>query len=249
MPEMIINNLKIEFNDGATVLQAARSVGIDIPALCYHPGLKPYGACRLCLVEVLEGGRPGLAASCTLSAARQLVVQTDTPRVVSARRMVLGLLLARNPNSELLRSFADRYGVMNISYQSETDRCILCGLCVRACEALGKYVLGFSGRGGSRRVCVPFDKPPTDCIGCRACEQVCPVQLIKVMQEQDKVVIWPWQAEITFMRCAKCGTILGSQKQVNELKLFLPGLWNNLCPSCRRRFQASLAAGVAVNNK
>lgn len=246
MSEMMINYLKIKFNLGETVLQAARSVGIDIPTLCHHPGLEPYGACRLCLVEVLEGGRPGLAASCTLPAAVQLVVHTDTPRVVQARRMVLGLLLARNPNSELLRGFADTYGTMDINYRSETDGCILCGLCVRACQVVGKHVLGFSSRGGNRRVTVPFGKPPSDCIGCRACEQVCPVQLIKVVQEQGKVVIWPWQAEITSVRCAKCGAMFGSEKQINELKLSLSGLLDDLCPACRRRFQASFAGGAAI---
>ncbi|MFZ5634049.1 MAG: 2Fe-2S iron-sulfur cluster-binding protein [Bacillota bacterium] len=240
---MTIDGLAVKFNEGETVLQAARSGGIEIPSLCHHPGLEPYGACRLCLVETLAGGKPGLAASCALPAAENLVVRTDSERVIQARRMALGLLLARCPDAKPLQELAGKYGLIKFTPRPDASGCVLCGRCVRACRAVGRHVIGFSHRGRSRRVGVPFDRPPADCVGCRACEQVCPVNAIRVSEDRGRVTILPWQAEIEMAYCPECGAATGSREQARALKEFtLSAPPAGLCPACRRRFTASFAA-------
>lgn len=92
MINLTIDNTPVQAPDGSTVLQAARGAGITIPTLCDHPELKPYGGCRLCLVEV-EGART-LQPSCTLPASENMVVFTNTPRVLEARKFVLTLIFS-----------------------------------------------------------------------------------------------------------------------------------------------------------
>lgn len=249
MPEMIINGLAVKFRNGETVLQAARAGGIDIPSLCWHPGLGHYGSCRLCLVETLAGGGPGLTASCSLPASESLVVRTDTERAAQARRMVLGLMLARCPDAKPLLELAGKYGLMEFTPRPDPSGCILCGLCVRACRSVGRHVISFSHRGRNRRAGVPFDQPPAGCLGCRACEQVCPVNAIRVVEDRGRITILPWQAEITLDYCPKCGAAVDPREQADSLKKFSPaGPLGGLCPACRRRFMASMAAGQTAIN-
>ncbi|MCL6610329.1 MAG: (2Fe-2S)-binding protein [Peptococcaceae bacterium] len=248
MPEMIINGLAVNFRSGETVLQAALAGGIHIPALCHHPGLGHFGSCRLCLVEILAGGRPGLAASCSLPASEDLVVETGTERVVRARRVVLGLLLARCPDAKPLLELAENLGAVKFTPRPGDPGCILCGRCVRACRAVGANVIGFAWRGRDRRVAVPFDQPPADCLGCRACEQVCPVNVIKVVEDRGRIRIFPWQSEIEMAYCRNCGAAIGPGVQAGRLQKRFPveGPLSGLCPACRRRFQAALAGGLVI---
>lgn len=238
---MTINGIKVQYRDGETVLAAARSGGMEIPSLCFHPGLGHHGSCRLCLVEILAGGRPGLAASCALPAAQGLVVEAGSERVIQSRRMVLGLLLARSPEAKPLRELSEKLGALEFPPRPDTRGCVLCGLCVRACRAVGQNAINFSGRGRSRRVTVPFDLPPGDCLGCRACENVCPAGAIKVVESRGRIAILPWQSELETVCCSKCGAAMGSRPQWESLeKLFSPSLLRaGLCPACRRRLQAA----------
>ncbi|MFZ5648192.1 MAG: 2Fe-2S iron-sulfur cluster-binding protein [Bacillota bacterium] len=240
---MTINGLSIHFRIGETVLTAARAEGIEIPALCCHPGLGHYGSCRLCLVEILAGGRPGLAASCALPATEGLVVETGTERVKKARRMVLGLLLARCPDAKPLLELSQKLGIMEFPPRPDAPGCMLCGLCVRACRAVGQNVIGFSGRGRTRRVAVPFDRPPRHCLGCRACENVCPAGLIRVVETPGGMAILPWQAETELVYCPRCGAATGPRPQWESLQksFHAAGPLAELCPACRRRFQAVYA--------
>ncbi|MCK4648029.1 (2Fe-2S)-binding protein, partial [bacterium] len=111
MVKLTIDNRKIEVEEGTTLLEAAQKLGIEIPTLCHHQALKPYGACRVCLVEVIKGSRPGLVASCTYPAEEGLIAKTDTERVKRARRLSIELLLARCPTSEKVRELALELGV------------------------------------------------------------------------------------------------------------------------------------------
>lgn len=176
MVKFTINGQQLEVQDGTTVLEAARHAGIKIPTLCYHAALSPYGACRVCLVEITAGARPGLVASCQYPASEGLVVETDTEQVRRTRRMMLELLLARAPESEAVRDLAGEYGVTGTRMaREETDECILCGLCVRMCrERMGQNVLGFANRGNERKIAPAFDKTSPICIGCGACAFICP---------------------------------------------------------------------------
>ncbi|MFQ6134044.1 MAG: 2Fe-2S iron-sulfur cluster-binding protein, partial [Armatimonadota bacterium] len=187
MVTLTIDGQSVEVEEGATVLEAARQVGIEIPTLCHNDAVPSYGACRVCLVEVTGGGRLGLTASCSEPAEEGLVVETDNSRVLAARRVAVELLLARCPNVPKIRELADELGIdePRSEPEDETEDCILCGLCVRACgEVVGKSVVNFVGRGADREVTTPLGKASEDCIACGACALVCPTGAIKLKDEE-----------------------------------------------------------------
>ena len=194
MVGVTINGKEHQFEEGMTVLEAARSVGVAIPTLCHNDYLKSYGGCRLCLVEV-EGSR-GLVPSCTALIADGMIVQTESEKLAKSRKFIVELLLSRCPNAEpiqeLARSFdipfedkdaLDRIGkylLYRAPKRVETN-CILCNLCVRVCAEIPKrFALSFEGRGIDRRVRPPFEKAADTCIGCGSCAYVCPTKTIAV---------------------------------------------------------------------
>jgi len=187
MVSFTINDKKLQVEQGATILEAAQSEGIKIPTLCYHKELKPYGACRLCLVEIVGGGRKGLEASCVYKVTEGLEVKTDTDRVKRTRKILFELLLARCPDSaEKVKKLAKEYGVTEtrIKLKDKTN-CILCGLCVRVCaEVSQRNAQSFSSRGINRKVQMPFDKLSEKCIGCGACAYLCPLESLTI-EEAD----------------------------------------------------------------
>jgi bidirectional [NiFe] hydrogenase diaphorase subunit len=195
MPKLTIDGKEVRSKKGTTVLDAARTLGIKIPTLCAHAGIMPYGACRVCLVEVTSRGRTRLTASCTYPVEEGLVVATNSEGIRSARKVVLGLMLARAPRSDRIRELAEEYGVvagtsdktaaylLERASKTEPTDCILCGLCVRVCnELVGRKATNFAGRGTARAVRTPFDKVSETCIGCGACAYVCPTRAIEVEQ-------------------------------------------------------------------
>lgn len=186
MINFTINDKKLEVEEGTTVLEAAQAAGIKIPTLCYHKELKPYGACRVCLVEVTEGGRPGLYTSCLYKVAEGLVVKTDTEKVGKTRKIILELLLARASGTEKVKNLAAEYGVTEtrIPWKGK-EHCILCGLCARVCaEVSQRNSVNFAHRGKKRKIQTPFDKTSEVCIGCGACAHVCPLQSIKIEEAE-----------------------------------------------------------------
>ncbi len=179
MISLSIDGKKANVKEGTTVLEAARSVGVDIPTLCYHPELQPYGACRLCTVEVAQEGRVRLQASCAMPAEDGMEVKTASERVLEGRRMLIELLVARAPDAPVLRKLAARFGAQEGRLESKNDMCILCGQCVKVCaEILGVAAIGFAGRGVTRKVTTPFEAPSLTCVACGACTFVCPTGAI-----------------------------------------------------------------------
>jgi len=186
MINFTINDKKLQVEEGKTILEVALDEGIKIPTLCYHKDLTPYGACRLCLVEIVGGGRPGLEASCIYKVTDGLEVKTDTERVKKVRKIMFELLMARCPDAEKIKKLAVEYGVNETRITlKQKENCILCGLCVRVCaEITQRNAQSFSGRGITRTVQTPYDKISEKCIGCGACAYLCPVEALKI-EEAD----------------------------------------------------------------
>lgn len=181
MIELTINGTKHKFPEGKTLLECIESTGLKIPTLCYHKALTPYGACRLCLVEISQNNRSTIQASCTYPAIDKLVVNTNTEKVIKTRKVMFELLLARCPDSESIQKIAEEYGVKETRFEKKNEDCFLCGLCVRMCrERMGISAINFINRGSQRKVCPPFDAASDICQTCGACAFICPTGRIKL---------------------------------------------------------------------
>lgn len=177
MISLTIDNQRVEVEEKTKLLGAIEKLGIKVPTLCHHKALTPYGACRLCIVEVHAPGRaPAVQASCSYPSLDGLNVFTDTDRVKKARKIVAELLLARCPDSAVIKRVAGELGVREPRIRKKYDDCVYCGLCVRMCEErMGRSAIGFTGRGPKKKLEPPFGKHNETCWTCGACDFICPV--------------------------------------------------------------------------
>ena len=225
---LTINNLKVEAEEGTTVLEAAQSAGVYIPTLCADPDLQPYGGCRLCLVEI--EGVEGLPASCTMPVAEGMVVHADTRRVAEMRRRIVELLLSDHPENCLLcpknqhcelQEIAAYVGIdqqrfkklerpasidsSNPFFVRDSSKCILCGKCVRVCdEVQGLGALEVFNDGLSSNIITVGDGPILEsiCESCGQCVAKCPTGAL-----MPKDFTWPTQQVKTI--CPYCGVGCG----------------------------------------
>lgn len=241
MITLTIDGKTVTAHEHNSILEVAQDNGIFIPALCHHRAVKAYGACRLCLVEVNKGGRTRVVASCSYRVEEGISVDTRAPAAVRARNVVMEMLLARCPDSEVVRELARRMGVAGTRFPKQSEDCILCGLCVQVCaENLGLASISFVGRGSSRRVMVPFGQQSADCIGCGACAAVCPTGAIKVHDDGAERILPGWNTNLPRVRCRECGRYFGTIRQCNSViertELHVNAF--QLCPDCRREAAA-----------
>lgn len=225
-----INGKDIEAPAESTILQAAENSGISIPRLCYYPELSLMGQCRLCVVEV--EGNPLLPASCVTPVTPGMVVHTESPAVVEARKTILELLLANHPQDCLtcdklgdcrLADYAYQYEVSDSRFVGERhfytvdeanpfivrdlNKCIQCGACVRACEEVtGQDNLSYMNRGYHRKVTTAGDVHyvDSDCVFCGQCVAFCPTGALTEKQMRGKGRTWELQKVRT--TCPFCGT-------------------------------------------
>ena len=261
MPTVTIDNVPVEVESGATILDAAAKAGVWIPTLCYHPAVTPRGSCRLCMVELDCGESKQLVTACNYPVRGDLVVSVSGQRATWARSGVMELLLARSPDSQALKTLAGRMGVASTDYPSisRTLRdCILCGRCTSVCEeVIGRAAIGFAGRGVNRSISAPFRQPSEDCIACGACAAVCPVGSIQVRTHHDEgdVEISPFKSRAKLPVCPDCGAHLTGPaaaekiigKAVTDSRKFRRLV--RLCPKCRRRKTIAVLALVAGRHK
>ncbi len=213
MVNLKINGQDISVPAGSTVLEAARTAGIDIPTLCYLKDVSQTGSCRMCLVEI-KGGR-ALQAACVYPVAEGLEVYTNTPAVRNARKVTLELILSnhdrkcltceRNRNCEL-QALADELGVTDIHYDGvrneydidelspsivrDNNKCILCRRCVNMCKNIQTVgAIDTMERGFKTKVACAFDKSlgEVSCVNCGQCIAVCPVGALREKDATDDV--------------------------------------------------------------
>lgn len=216
---LTIDDRRVLVPEGTTVLHAAEAAGIDIPHLCYCPGLKATGACRICVVEIEKV--KGLVVSCIRKVAPGMVVRTNTEQLIESRRFIVELLLSRHPGLCLsceksgvcrLQRYAYELGVEQSSFPVRDpgypidesnpfivrnyNLCILCGRCVRACRTQGSDVLDFVKRGIETRVATALDKPLQEagCDFCGSCVGVCPTAALVEKDRRGKGREWEFTA-------------------------------------------------------
>jgi formate dehydrogenase major subunit len=200
MIELTIDGVKVKVPEGTTIWEAARARGVEIPVLCHDPRMAPVGVCRMCVVDT---GERTLAASCVRACQPDMQVQTATPEVESHRRMLTELLMSDQPSAErdpkestlggnALIALARHYNAWGQRLPRSDGRgddassaviavdhqaCILCDLCIRACDDLqNNEVIGRTGKGHHTRIAFDLDLPMGDstCVSCGECAAVCP---------------------------------------------------------------------------
>lgn len=242
MVDLSINGRQIKAEEGTSVLHAARAHNIHIPSLCENEAVAPYGACRLCLVEIKTArGRERLVTSCIYQVEEGLTVQTDTDRLRKIRRMLLELLLARCPDSEVIREMAQQFGLekTRLVEQSGNSKCILCANCARTCdEVVGVAAISLSKRGTERELTTPFSEDFSEvCIGCGSCSYSCPTGAITMMDNKGKRLIkWPHNSmEFKMRKCSVCGQYWAPEKQIEYIAKIsgTPLSDYDKCPDCR----------------
>ncbi len=187
-----IDGREVEAKEGMTILEAARSVEIFIPTLCHHEKLEPYGACRMCVVEVDARGRTNLVAACLHPVERDLVVKTRSEKVDKTRKILLEQFLAHAPDAEVLQDLAQEYGADKNRFEKEASFCILCGLCVRYCtEVKKKNAVGFFDRGTSREISFIPEIASKECWNCKECFPLCPTSYLQAAYHLTEALAFP----------------------------------------------------------
>jgi bidirectional [NiFe] hydrogenase diaphorase subunit len=246
-----IDGKSVSVNEGTTILEAGRKVGVEIPTLCHHPALEPYGVCRVCIVELKRGKRTRVVKACNFPIeADGMEVFTNSERIEKDRRVVIELALARCFSSPVIREFAARFGILDTDLEKTFGQeCILCGQCVNVCrDLIGQAAIGFESRGGDRKTATPFGKPNDRCIGCGACVFVCPTGCIKMEDLPEERMIDRWTSLMPVLKCRSCGIGFGTVRQLELLKNRQPMVKSYLetCPQCRaKEFGQALASESA----
>jgi formate dehydrogenase major subunit len=225
-----IDGLPASVSAGTSIMRAAREAGVDIPKLCATDSLKPFGSCRMCLVEV--EGRKGYPASCTTPVEDGMKIRTQTGDLARLRRNVMELYISDHPLDCLtcaangdceLQDMAGAVGLREVRYgfdganhldagvdasnpyfQFDASKCIVCSRCVRACdEVQGTFALTIEGRGFESKVSagISEDFLDSECVSCGACVQACPTATL-----MEKSIVEHGQPERAVKTtCAYCG--------------------------------------------
>ena len=212
--QLTIDGKKVDAKEGMTLLEAAQSAGISIPALCHHEKLAPYGGCRLCMVEVEVRGWTRLVTSCVYPAEKDLIVTTRSEKLDRIRKNLLELLLAHAPESPQLEEMAKEYGADKNRFEQDASFCIHCGLCVRYCaEIVGKHAVGFIDRGIRKEISFIPEIAAKECNDCKECFPLCPTSYLQAAFVLIESLVFPRESSESASECAKENENLSSRSE------------------------------------
>ena len=265
--KVTINGKIYEAERDEYILDVCRRNRILIPTLCNHESIKGLGCCRLCVVEVNEGGGNKVVVSCVYPLGRDCEVFTESETIKGIRKTILSMLKTRAPEGERLSSLCQMYGVdtghgrftaAKTGEGSSAEKrlassCVLCGLCAQACASLGSGAISTVGRGVGKKISTPYDEPSADCVGCGSCAAVCPTKAIECIETEESRSIWG--KEFTLLKCASCGRAFATREEYalalkkaagenTDAPDAIPELESVLCDACRRKKSADIFAAA-----
>jgi len=259
MLKITINGKTYEAEKGEYVLEVCHRNRVLVPTLCHHDGVPGLGACRLCVVEVNEGGGNKVVISCVYPLGRDCEVFTESDKIKGIRKTILSMLKTMAPEGDRLASLCQIYGVKEnerftpaapVKGSSEERRlassCVLCGLCAQACAVMGTGAISTVGRGVGKKISTPFGEPSSDCIGCASCAVICPTKAIECTEAGGQRSIWG--RKFTLLRCASCGNAFATEEEyawaLKKAAVSEAGGEPPLCDVCRKKKSADVLAAV-----
>ena len=238
MSEMLtitIDGVECACQKGEYLYDVAKRNGIWIPVLCRHDAFDDHRACcRICIVEVEERGRRKVVTSCVYPVEQECAVYTKSEKILEERAVIMALLAHRAPASERIVEMEKLMGRPGLERLVCVDgeKCILCGLCVQACNSLGTGAISTVLRGTEKKVATPYDEPSKFCVGCLSCANVCPTGAIDYSQTDTTRTIWHRDFELA--HCEECGGLMGTPESIRHAvgpDAELP----TVCESCRKK--------------
>ncbi len=235
-----IDGKTIEGVRDQSIMEIARDSGITIPGLCYHPEVKSSGgSCRLCLVEVHQAGRMRVVTACNYPVRETIEVKQETPLIKRLRKTILELLLARVPDSDVIKELALEAGITETRFKKDEGddnryKCIACQLCTQVCEeVVGVSAISMLSRGPDKTPGTPYKKASATCIGCGACVYVCPTNAITMKDSTGIRKIWG--REFTMHACSACGNHFIPDAQIDFIVKTTgkERTFFDKCPDCR----------------
>lgn len=223
---------------GEYLWDVARRNGIKIPALCRSDAFPEHRACcRACIVEVETRGRTKVVTSCVYPVEAECEVRTDTERIREERAVIFALLAHRAPEADRIARMSAKMGGdegFKRLIRVDGEKCILCGLCVQACESLGTGAISTVNRGVEKRVNTPYGAASDYCVGCLSCANVCPTDAIAYEQDENTRTIWNRDFEL--VRCKECGAVMGTPESIaHAMKEASGEELPRVCDECRKR--------------
>jgi NADH dehydrogenase/NADH:ubiquinone oxidoreductase subunit G len=225
---------------GEYLIDIAARNGIVIPTLCHHEGLPGQGCCRVCIVEVETDGRRSIVTACVYPVERECAVFTNSGNISRQRSMILCCLHNLAPESSEIAHLCEKYGAPEYERLTKRagEKCILCGLCVKACECLGTGAISTVNRGIDKAVTTPYGEPSVVCVGCASCAKVCPTGAIAVTETEKKRKIW--NKTFPLRSCKSCGKPIGTSVELKRSAAKSGAEIPVLCEMCRRKAIANV---------